>query len=183
MTDFLALMRGKLFVMKCRTLGLKISIGKGLRIYKQLSVEGAGTVRIGRNCSVHGIRGDRSQFVTIDTHAADAKVTIGDNARLYAARISAKFEITLGNNVLIEESGIADTDFHSIDRGRGAPTNESRNRCQVVIGHRVCVGSRSFITKGVTIGNDVVILPGSIVVNSVKSGVTICGNPAKPMKV
>jgi len=182
MMGLLALLRGKFFVLTCRVLGLKVSVGKGLRIYKRLSIKGSGAVRIGSNCSVHGIRGDRSQFVTIDTHAADAEVTIGDNARLYAARISAKFKINIGDDVLIEESGIADTDFHSIDKSRSDP-DEHRDKCRIAIGDRVCVGSRSFITKGVTINDDVVILPGSIVVKSVKSGAMICGNPAKPMKV
>lgn len=180
MIDFLALLRGKLFILTCRVLGLKVSAGEGLRIYKRLSIKGVGAVRIGRNCSVHGIRGDRSQFVSIYTHTPDAEVTIGDNAKLYAARISAKFEITLGNDVLIEESGVVDTDFHSIDKDRGTP-DEHRDRCRVVIGHRVCIGARSIITKGVTIDDDVVIVPGSVVVNSVKTGAIICGNPAKPL--
>lgn len=179
MIDFLARLRGKLFILTCRALGRKVSCGEGLKIYKRLSIEGAGAVQIGRNCSVHGIRGDRNQFVTIDTHSTDAKVTIGDNAKLYAARVSAKFEITIGNDVLIEESGVADTDFHSIDKGRGTP-DESKERCRVVIGHRVRIGSRSFIMKGVTIDDDVIIVPGSIVVKSVKSKAIICGNPAKP---
>jgi len=144
---------------------------------------GKGKVYIGRNCIIDGIRGDDSQYVTIDTHNSDAVISIEDNVSLYAARISSKFKITIGSNVLIEESGIVDTDFHAIDKSRGTVTNENKDRCQIFIGSNVCIGAKSLVMKGVTIGDDAIVAPGSIVAMAIKPGNYVFGNPARPMKL
>ncbi len=181
MRDIIAGIRGRLFILRCSFFRKNISIKEGLKIYKRLSIGGKGKVNIGQNCIVDGIRGDSSQHVTIDAYSPDAVITIGDNASLYAARIAAKFQVTIGDNVLIEESGITDTDFHSIDKGRGNPPDENMDKCQINIGNSVSIGARSIITKGVTIGDDAVIVPGSIVTTSVKSGLIVSGNPSRPL--
>jgi acetyltransferase-like isoleucine patch superfamily enzyme len=104
---------------------------------------------------------------------------VGDAARLYAARISSHWEIEIGDEVLIEESGIFDTAFHSIERGRGVPEDESPERCRIVIGSRVSIGARSLVGKGVTIGAGAVICPGSVVSRSLPAGCLALGNPAR----
>lgn len=183
MRDLIARARGALFCLWCKYFRRNLNVGEGLRIYKKLEIIGNGRVVIGKNCIINGIRGDNSQYVTIDTYNSEAVISIGDNAHLYAARIAAKFQVTIGNDVLIEESGITDTDFHSIDRSRGNPINENKDRCQVNIGNGVCIGARSFITKGVNIGDNVIIAPGSVVTTSAKSGSMVMGNPAKPVVI
>jgi acetyltransferase-like isoleucine patch superfamily enzyme len=137
-------------------------------------------VIIGKDCVVDGIIGDDSHYVCIDSYHPATVIRIGNNARLFAARIGAKYQIIIGDDVLIEESGIVDTDFHSIDKGRGDPFNENQEKCKVSIGDRVSIGARSIITKGVTIGEDAIVSPGSVVTASVKSGTIVCGNPARP---
>jgi len=177
----LARFRGYIFTLRCGLFRQNIKIGKGLKIYKKFSIKGEGQTYLGKNCTIGGARGDSTQHVNIDTHNRDAVIRIGDNTSLYAARISAKYEIVVGNDVLIEQSGVLDTDFHSIDKSRKTPAGETKERCRIVIGDRVCIGTRSFIMKGVKIGNDVIIVPGSVVTTSVKPGSVICGNPAKVM--
>jgi acetyltransferase-like isoleucine patch superfamily enzyme len=181
MKDFIAQLRGKIFILTCKYFRKNVCIDTGLRIYKKLYIEGDGRIYIGRNCKIGGIKGDKSQYVSIDTHSPDAIIRIGDDISLYAARVSAKFQITIGNDVLIEESSIVDTDFHSIDKSRGQPTNENKDKCQIYIGNRVCIGAKSVVTKGVNIGDNVIIVPGSVVTTSVKSGSIVMGNPAKPV--
>ncbi len=179
MKDFIARIRGLLFIVICNIRRKNISIDGGLRIYKKLKISGNGRVLIGRNCLVDGIKGDDSQIVCIDTLNENAVINIGCNAHLYAARINARFNITIGDDVLIEEAGIIDTDFHSIDRNRGLPANENEKNCRVIIGNRVCIGARSVITKGSTIEDDVIVAPGAIVTKTIKSGQIVIGNPAK----
>ena len=53
------------------------------------------------------------------------------------------------------------------------------DKCKVTVGNRVCVGARSSILKGTTIGDDVIVAPGAIVTMSVKPGYMVAGNPAK----
>lgn len=181
MKDLIALIRGKLFLLECRLLKKNISIGKGLRLYKRLDVRGDGVLIIGEDCIVGGIKGDRKQFVTLYTLHKDAKIEIGNNAELFAARLSSRYSITLGNDVHIEESGIMDTDFHSIERDRGEPVNESLESCAVTIGDRVRIGARCLVTKGVRIGNNVVIGPGSVVTRAIPDSCFALGNPARVM--
>lgn len=183
MRDFIAQLRGKIFILICKYFKKNVYIDKGLKIYKKLYIEGNGKIYIGKNCVIDGIRGDKSQYVSIDTHSPDAVIKIGDNVSLYAARISSKFQIIIGNDVLIEDSSIVDTDFHSIDKSRGQPINENKDKCQIYISNRVCIGVKSVVTKGVNIGGNVIIAPGSVVTTSVKSGSMVMGNPAKPVVI
>ncbi|MBK9307218.1 MAG: hypothetical protein IPM58_09060 [Nitrospira sp.] len=142
---------------------------------------GKGKVVLGSNCLIGEALGDSSQFVTLYTHDESAIIQIGANAALYAARVSSKYEITIGDDVLIEQSGLLDTDFHSIDKSRKHPEGETRERCRIVVGNRVCIGARSFVTRGVQIEDDAVVFPGSVVTSLIKAGSCVGGNPAKPI--
>jgi acetyltransferase-like isoleucine patch superfamily enzyme len=178
MKKVIALIRGHLFTFVCRYGRKNISIDRGLALYCSLEIRGDGAVTIGKNCIVSGVIGDSRHYVTIYTHDKKASVSIGENAHLYAARISSKFEVRIGDDFLIENAGIADTDFHSINLDRGEPT-ETLEKCRVRIGDRVSIGERSVVCKGTVIGDDVLVYPGSIVSKSVPSGSIVCGNPAR----
>lgn len=182
MKNAIAKLRGLLFIYKCKLLNKNISIKPGLMIFKKLTIDGEGCVNIGYNFQTLGIKGDNCQYVTIDTHSKEAVITIGNNVKLYSSRISSKFSITIGNNILIEDTGILDTDFHSIDKDRGEPIGESSGRCQIMIGNNVSIGAGSLVTKGVTIGDNVVVIPGSVVSTSIKPDSLVGGNPARPLK-
>ena len=179
MKNFIAKIRGKLFRVKCKLLKRNIIIKPGLMIYKKLCIVGDGTINIGSNLIIQGIKGDKCQYVTIDTHSKEASILIGDNVELYAARISSKYSIVIADNVKIEESGVVDTDFHSIDAERGDPVHESADKCKINIMNNVRIGSRSLVLKGVTIEEDAVIMPGSVVSLRVNKGNTVAGNPAR----
>jgi acetyltransferase-like isoleucine patch superfamily enzyme len=159
-----------------------ISIGSSFRPAGKFIIKGPGTVTIGNNVFFHGIRGDVYQHTTILTLAADARVTIGDNCRLCACRISSKFEVCIGRGVLIEESGILDTQFHSLHPDRGDAEDETLEQCRIVIGAHVKIGARSMIAKGVTIGDNTILYPGSIVTQSLPANTIAMGNPARPLK-
>lgn len=183
MKDYVAKIRGWLYILRCRLFKKNIRIGKGLRLYRRLDVRGEGTLLIGDNCIIGGITGDRKQFVTLYTLHRDARIEIGKNVALYAARLSSRYSISVGDDVHIEESGIMDTDFHSIERGRGEPANESLGSCAVAIGNRVKIGARCLVTKGVRIGDQAVIGPGSVVTRSIPDSCFALGNPARVMNL
>jgi hypothetical protein len=182
MKDQIAIFRGFLFSLRCRLMRRRISIGKGLRIYKKLEIKGAGYVTIGVGCHIGGMRGDDGQYVTLYTHSPDAVITIGDNALLFAIRISSKYSVTIGDDFFAEEAGIVDTDFHSLNRNRQAPLDEDKEKCAVLIGNRVSLAARSIITKGVRIEDDAMIAPGAIVNKSIPSGCLAIGNPVKVLQ-
>lgn len=177
--DYTARIRGHLFRLNCFLRNRNLVVGRGLRVYGKLCVEGPGLVHIGENFTVYGVIGDRSQRATIQTLRTDAIVRIGDNVKFYAARISAKFSVTIGSDVVIEESGIVDTNFHRIERDRIDPLDETIENSAVIIGDGVSIGSRSFVLRGVMVGNNAAILPGSIVNRSIPASTVVIGNPAK----
>ena len=53
----------------------------------------------------------------------------------------------------------------------------------VIIGDDVWIGFNATILKGVRIGAGAVIQPGALVTDHVAAGVTVAGNPAKPVNV
>lgn len=52
----------------------------------------------------------------------------------------------------------------------------------VTIENDVCIGYNATILKGVTIGAGAVISPGALVIEDVPAGITVAGNPAKPVE-
>ena len=182
MKELLAKIRGIFFIFKCRICRKNIIIDNGLKLYCKLDIKGKGKIIIGKNVAVRGIPGSRNQYVTLYTHSPDALLKIGDNVQLLAAKISCKFFISIGNSVIIEDSSILDTDFHSLDVTRGDPPNETKEKCQIIIADNVWIATRSIITKGVKIAADSVVFPCSVVNGSFPSKSHIFGNPAKKIR-
>ena len=74
---WLAELLGRIYIRKCRMLRTRAGIGYGLKKFAKLEIDGPGQVEIGVNCTVAGIRGDRSQYVTLYTHSPEAIISIG----------------------------------------------------------------------------------------------------------
>ncbi|MCH7535448.1 MAG: acetyltransferase [Bacteroidetes bacterium] len=52
---------------------------------------------------------------------------------------------------------------------------------EVKIGERSWIGIGATVNRGITIGNDVMIGAGAVVINDIEDGLTVVGNPAKPV--
>ncbi len=182
MKDIIATIRGILFYVICKLTGSKVTVKEGLKVYKKLKVKGNGRVIIGTNCSFGGIPGADDQYVTLYTYSDDAVIEIGDNVKLFAAKMSCKYSISIGSDVLIEEASLLDTDFHSVERSRANPQNEYRESCEIIIGDRVSIAAKSVISKGARIGEDSIVGPCSVVNRVFPPGSLIFGNPAKQIK-
>lgn len=177
MQDMIARIRGRLFAAKCKLLRRNITVGKNLRLYVKLDLVDVGRVILGDNCQIRGMAGSRHKFVCLASLDPEAEVSIGNNAILCAARITAKFGVTIGDDVIIEDASILDTDFHTLDKSRDIPQDENATRCTIRIGRRVGIGAQSVILKGVEIGDDCLIAPSSVVNKSIRPGHFAQGNP------
>ena len=107
-----------------------------------------------------------------------ANLVIGENTFINGARIAAKHEIRIGNNVHIgPEVVILDSDFHDLqshdEEGQGLP---------VVIENKVWIATGAMILKGVHIGEGAVIAAGAIVTKNVPAYTVVAGVPAKVIK-
>jgi len=60
--------------------------------------------------------------------------------------------------------------------------NQKDNLLGAIVGHGVTIGAGSIILPGIGIGENAFVGAGSVVVKSVEPGITVVGNPAKPLK-
>lgn len=82
-------------------------------------------------------------------------------------------------------SKIYDTDFHSLDandRLSFKKDMQNKKSAKVTIGNNVLIGAGSIILKGVTIGDNSIIGAGSVVTKTIPANEIWGGNPAHFIK-
>lgn len=89
-------------------------------------------------------------------------------------------KIEIGDNCLLAPGVHIYTATHPLDAIQRTAAVESGN--PVTIGHNVWIGGRAIINPGVTIGDNVVVASGSVVVKDVPANVLVAGNPAQIIK-
>lgn len=141
------------------------------------------------------VLGDRVLVYTWTNFAVeeDGVVDVGHDSILVGAQFMCANRISLGRRVVVSYNvTIADADFHPrdpdarrIDAKALAP-GSTRPRPQlesspVVISDDVWIGIGATILKGVHVGSGARIEPGCVVTRDVPAGVTMAGNPARPV--
>jgi acetyltransferase-like isoleucine patch superfamily enzyme len=146
-------------------------VGPRLQIIGKLKIHGSGKIIAG--CNVHF----RSVISTTELYAdKGATIIIGNNVAINEGTvISAQNFIEIGDESIIANAIIYDTDWHGMD-GKETKT------IPVHIGKHVWIGARSIILKGVRIGDYSVVGAGSVVTKDVESNTIVAGNPAKPIR-
>ncbi len=170
-TVLLAVIRGMVFTWWVHAFRPRIQVGRGLRIYGRLSIQGPGTVVLGDDVQIYG-------RVTPWTNATGARIEIGDRTKLDGTRVSCVCLVRIGRDCLVANCRILDSSFHSIRRSSGsapAPVLEA----PVEIGDNVWVSPDAGLLPGTRIGNDSVVAMAAICKGEFPSGVMILGNPAR----
>lgn len=122
-------------------------------------------------------------------------IEIGDHSYITNATLACAEKITIGERVFIAGGAtIVDSDFHPIapaarlaDSIALSPLGNKHNRPKmksfpVIIEDDVWIGFNATILKGVRVGKGAIVFPGAVVSEDVAPGVTVSGNPAKPVK-
>ena len=106
-----------------------------------------------------------------------ARMTLGDRALINGAMLHAKTSLEIGDDSMVGFGArIFDADMHPLDL-------ETPERIEPVkIGARCWIGSDVTVTRGVTIGDDVVVGAQSVVTRDLPSRVLALGAPAKPVR-
>lgn len=116
----------------------------------------------------------------------NAILEIGNDVGMSCVSIWCSKKIIIGNNVKIGADVIIfDSDMHSLsflERRNQFTDAKNAKRGAIFIGNDVFIGTRSIVTKGVSIGDKSIIAAGSIVTKDIPENEIWGGNPAKFIK-
>ena len=169
-----ALFRGLLVRVSCRVRGVRFDAGRNLRVFGRLRIRGPGQVVFGDNVVV-------DMEVTPFTYADDAVIRVGNRCFLNGTRFGCARQITIGDDCILADARIMDTDFHStaVDRHHSdAPVRV----LPIVIEDNVWVAAAAGVLPGTHIGRDSVVGFGSVCSGRMESGFIFAGNPARPIR-
>jgi maltose O-acetyltransferase len=164
--------------------GGSVEFGKEVCLNVKVRSDGRGRVLVGADTSFGYSDAMRlgNGEVLLQARTGDSLLTVGPQCRFSNnVAIVACQKVTLGSGCLLGDGvTIYDTDFHSVSpeqRHTGTGVCEP-----VVIGNNVWLGSRSMVLKGVTIGDNTVIAPMSVVTTNIDANVIAAGVPARKVR-
>lgn len=167
----IALARGYWCRLSTRLRGVHFHAGRRLRIYGRLRCHGPGQVILGDDVAVYG-------ETTPWTYSPEATIMVGDRVLLGGVRFGCIREITIGDDSILEDVSIADTDFHSTRADRRASDVHARV-APVRVGRNVWIAEHTALLPGASIGENSVVAYGAICMRPFPSEVIVQGNPAR----
>lgn len=103
------------------------------------------------------------------------RLKIGDNCTInFGCHLDVRGDLEIGNNVMIGHNCKIYTCGHDID-----DDNFGTITGKVIIGDNVVIFPNALIMPGITIGNNAIVLNGSVVTKDIAAGSVVGGNPAR----
>lgn len=134
----------------------------GIRVRGALRVERGGTLRVGSRVTFL-----RGMIPALVAARPGAVLSIGEGCLInYGATLDASVSITLGNQCRLGSMVVLCDD-------------DGEKRAPIVLGDRVWLAHGVIVKPGVRIGSGAVVSAGSVVVNDVRDGAFVAGNPAR----
>lgn len=168
-----SLLKGFYYKVKYKIFMKKVKIGKNFRVIGKLSIRGPGKVTIGDNALIV----QTLNPVTPWSYHKNAEMRIGNNVHLNGTRLGCAEKIEIGDNCILADCRILDTDFHSIIPGRRNDPAVIKTH-PIKIGKNVWIAMNCIILRGVTIGDHSTIVAGSVVTKDIPEYSVYGGNPA-----
>jgi len=165
-----ALMKGYFYKVWLPLRGVQFSAGRNFRVSGALKVRGPGRVVFGDNVTV-------DMLVTPYTHSPDAVIRVGNHCFLNGARFGCRELIDVGDDCILADARLMDTNFHSTRADRHSPAAPIRTR-PIILARNVWVGAQDGILPGTTIGENSVVGFGAVCSGAYPANVLIAGNPA-----
>jgi acetyltransferase-like isoleucine patch superfamily enzyme len=101
---------------------------------------------------------------------------------LNGPKIGCDRTITIGDNCLISDCFLADSDYHNLEPHLRHHPPSPKVSAPIHIERNVWIGARATVMKGVRIGTNSVVGLGSVVRKSVPPNVVVIGNPQQIVK-
>jgi acetyltransferase-like isoleucine patch superfamily enzyme len=162
-----------------RLRGRRLRLGRNFRVLGGVDVRGPGRVVFGDDCTVIS---SGLAPVTLYTETPEAIIQIGNRVVLNGTRFGCYRRIEVGDDCLLADARIADSDFHDVDP-KGKHRWQTRGEASpVTIGPNVWVCSAALVLKGVRIGADAVVAAAAVVTHDVSPGSVVAGNPARVVR-
>ena len=120
--------------------------------------------------------------VILRTLKPGAELIIGSYVRMSGTSICAGQRVVIGDRCVIGANvSIFDTDFHASDSAVRSSTEDGNSAITkpVTIGNDVFIGTGCIIMRGSKIGDKAVISAGSVVMGNIPAGMMAFGNPAR----
>lgn len=165
-----ALAKGQFYKTWLPLRGVRFSAGRNFQVFGRLTVRGPGTVRFGDNITV-------GMHVTPYTHAPDAVIDIGNHCFLNGVRFGCAARITVGDDCILAESRIMDTNFHSTRADRWSADAPVRVK-PITLARNVWVAAQAGLLPGTEIGENSVVGFGAVCSGRFPANSLIAGNPA-----
>lgn len=156
--------------------GARIRLGRDVTTERQagnhLWVQRDGTLELGEGVWLRTEHGENRLTVY-----PGARVSLGARTLVNGAMIVAKQEVRVGADARLAFGvRILDADLHDFDQ-------DTPERVEPVrIGDRVWLGANVLVLRGVTIGDDVIVAAGSVVIRDLPSRVLAVGTPAAAIR-
>jgi len=159
--------------------GRRLRLGRNFRVLGGVDIKGPGRVVFGDDCTVIS---SGLAPVTLYTETPEAMIQIGNRVVLNGTRFGCYRWIEVGDDGLLADARIADSDFHDVDP-KGKHRWQTRGEASpVIVGPNVWICSAALVLKGVRIGADAVVAAGAVVTHDVPPGKVVAGNPARVVR-
>lgn len=169
-----SLLRGHWYKRYYPLCGIRFTAGRNFRVDGRLTVRGPGRVVFGDNVRI-------GMHVTPWTHAPEAIISVGDRTFLNGTRMGCRQEITIGEDSIVAEAHLMDTDFHSTRKDRHSADAPVRV-APVRLGRNVWIAAAAGVLPGTSIGENSVVGFGAVCAGEYPSDSLIAGNPARTIK-
>ena len=165
-----ALARGRWYSIVVPATGRRFRTGRNFRVFGKLVIHGPGSVVFGDDVTI-------GMTVTPFTHDKNAEIHVGSRVFLNGTRFGCSMRIDIGDDCILAECRVTDSNFHSVYRERHLPSAPVVQK-PVSIHRNVWVCPDVAILPGTSIGENSVISIGSVCRGNLESDSIFAGNPA-----
>jgi acetyltransferase-like isoleucine patch superfamily enzyme len=155
----------------------RLLVGRSVVANNRLILKGPGRIEIGAGANLFAFGvGRRTRIVA---RRPEAVIRVGPNARLNGCELHADVSIDVGEDCILGQALLLDTDMHSTARDRRTNPDAPVRRAPIVLERNVWVARDAAILPGVRVGEGAVVAFGAVVTKDVPAGAIVAGNPAR----